>query len=363
MAETTGIQWADSTWSPWRGCSKISAGCQFCYADKGSKRNPKVMGVWGPNGTRVVAAESYWHQPYQWDREAKASGVRRRIFPSLCDPFEEWDGLMTDAKGNVLWQKNGEIVSAGQTTPGLVFGEKKAAMNDVRQRMFRLIDETPHIDWLLLTKRPENIRKMWPENRHSYTAKDNQRHTYRENVWLIASTENQEQADIRVPELLKCGDLVPVLGLSCEPLLGPITIDEIAFCLCCSSYYRADLNKCPHCGDERARYYGLSESGLKWLIVGGESGPQARPCNVEWIRSIVQQCRDADVACFVKQLGANVVAPNDCVSDWFDQCSHLCQEPTERFQGALGRIHGINHPKGGDIQEFPEDLRVQEFPR
>src|SRR5690606_36582345 len=88
MAETTKISWTDSTFNPWRGCTKIAAECSSCYADTMSKRNPKTLGVWGPRGTRVVAAESYWRQPLKWDREAAAAGERRRVFcASLADVF------------------------------------------------------------------------------------------------------------------------------------------------------------------------------------------------------------------------------------------------------------------------------------
>jgi hypothetical protein len=120
MAETTKIQWTDHTFNPWRGCTKVSPGCAHCYAETQSKRNPKVLGVWGDAGTRPVASESYWRQPVAWDRIAKAEGRRRRVFcASLADVFEDRPELAAP-----------------------------------RVRLLALAALTPHLDWLFLTKRP-----------------------------------------------------------------------------------------------------------------------------------------------------------------------------------------------------------------
>src|SRR4051812_48906756 len=70
MGQNTKIEWCHHTWNPWRGCTKISDGCKFCYADRVSKRNPRTLGVWGPNGTRVVASEAAWHEVVKWNRLA-----------------------------------------------------------------------------------------------------------------------------------------------------------------------------------------------------------------------------------------------------------------------------------------------------
>jgi protein gp37 len=104
-------------------------------------------------------------------------------------------------------------------------------------------------------------------------------------------------------------------------------------------------------------------TGIDWAIVGGESGTAARPCELDWIRAIVRQCKAAGVAAFVKQLGANVEARNDRVADWFGECGHLDLTPTERFQGAVGCVRGLRDRKGGDPDEWPEDLRVRQMPR
>lgn len=90
MGVNTKIEWTTHTFNPWRGCTRISEGCRFCYAETLSRRNPAVLGVWGDEGTRVVASESMWRQPIKWDREAAAAGERRRVFcASLADAFED----------------------------------------------------------------------------------------------------------------------------------------------------------------------------------------------------------------------------------------------------------------------------------
>jgi protein gp37 len=283
MGLVTKIQWTDSTFNPWRGCAKVSEGCRHCYAAAMSVRNPSVLGVWGRDGTRVVASESKWREPLIWDRAAKAKGVRHRVFcASLADVFEDWSGPMVDAGGN-------PVRRAGQDHHALT-------MTDMRYRLFDLIDLTPNLDWLLVTKRPENVPDMWCGG-------------YRDNVWLLTSVEDQETAENRIPSLTACRDLASVLGLSMEPLLGPV-----------------DLGRW------------LSVSSFDWVIVGGESGPGARSCDTSWIRAIRDQCEKAGVACFVKQLGSR---------------------PVE-----AGRRMGLRDSKGGDPGEWPEDLRdCRQFPR
>jgi protein gp37 len=132
MGANSKIQWTNHTFNPWRGCSKVSAGCQHCYAEAMSRRNPAVLGEWGPKGTRVVAAEAMWRQPLKWDRDAQAAGVRARVFcASLADVFED-----------------------------------RADLETPRHELLRLIDSTRSLDWLLLTKRPENVLRLigqaWP---------------------------------------------------------------------------------------------------------------------------------------------------------------------------------------------------------
>jgi len=342
MAENTKIQWATHTFNPWRGCQKIAPGCANCYADAQSKRNPGTLGVWGPNGTRVVASEAMWREPVKWDSIAAKSFAswefairtavseydyvgpyeRPRVFcASLADVFEQWNGHVLNSRGEVIADcRNcgfsgviGAIPGAGNCCAKCKSGAiTTGTLCGSRARLFRLWRSTLNLDWLVLTKRIENAQRML-DGRH-------------ENLWLGTSIACQEDADRNIPELLKCRDLAANLFVSIEPLIGPVDI-----CSCRSDKLPGTLGHLPSCWLRQ----------LDWVIVGGESGPHARPCNVEWIRSIVRQCQAAGVPCFVKQLGANA--------------QHSHGEPV----GWPERTR-LRDPKGGDPAEWPEDLRVRE---
>jgi len=350
MAENSKIEWTHHTFNPWRGCTKVSAGCANCYAETMSGRNPKTLGIWGPQGTRVVAAESYWREPIKWDREAKSAGERRRVFcASLADVFEDWDGPMVDAKGDVVTK-----FPSTQNAP--------ITMNDVRARLFDVIDATPNLDWLLLTKRPENISRMLCESL-GFAGKPNaqrspeessaewcnrllRQYFTRPNVWLGTSVENQKAADERILLLLQTP--AAVRFLSCEPLLGPIHLASVI-----------SISK-------------QSPLVIDWVICGGESGHGSRPCRVAWVRSIVKQCQAAEVPVFVKQLGGNIIDRNDAgfdgdeptswpAYDWDGYIEHDLDCTRDGYQGAPVRVH-LNDKKGGDPSEWPADLRIRQFP-
>lgn len=292
MSADTKIEWCHATFSPWRGCQRVSPGCEHCYAETLSARNPSVLGTWGPNGSRVIASESYWRQPLAWDRAAAKAGERRRVFcASLADVFEDREELVPS-----------------------------------RHRLFRLIKATPWLDWLLLTKRPEIAHRLLPVE-----AREHGEHAFFPNVWLGVSVEDQQRADERIPVLLDTPAAVRFLSI--EPMLGPVDLGPK---MCCDGRDCACMGKPTDlpliCG-------GSCDNWIDWVIVGGESGPGARPCDIAWVRSIVAQCRAAGVACFVKQLGSVV--------------------------GGLGlsRAEVRMRSKGGDPDEWPEDLRVREFPK
>lgn len=370
MAENTKIEWCDHTFNHVRGCTKVSPGCANCYAETLSKRNPGTLGTWGPNGARVVASEAMWKEPLKWNKAAACccrktiadheheSGCpqrdRLRVFcASLADVFEDWQGSMVNAQGETLFQccqcQHTWAADMANYDPTkrdkrpicqecLSPGPNEMTMQDVRNRLFRLIDQTPNLDWLLLTKRPDNALRMMPKPAFDNDGWNGTLDGYwhqvnrpRHNVWLGTTVENQKAADERIPHLLK----VPaaVRFLSCEPLLGPV-----------------DLRRYFYVGEEGGWEYAGSRSNLiSWVIVGGESGHGARPCNVDWIRDIVRQCRDAGVPCFVKQLGAKPFGY------WVDGAPK--EMPTQAW-----RLR-IKDKKGGDIDEFPADLRVREFPK
>lgn len=260
MGKDSAIEWCHHTFNPWRGCMKVSAGCTHCYAETLSKRNPKTLGVWGLHGTRVAAAEAYWRHPVQWNTEAQQAGERRRVFcASLADVFEGED-----------------------TMPAASW----AVVQQARGRLWELIEATPMLDWLLLTKRPQNASalatawKTWPRN-----------------VWLGTSVENQATADERIPHLLN----VPaaVRFLSCEPLLGPL---ELQRANPDPHYFRRswlEYNQRVNDGAYNKHIY----NRLDWVIVGGESGYGARPMHNTWARQLRDACVQARVAFHFKQHG------------------------------------------------------------
>lgn len=406
MAETTKIQWTDHTFNPWRGCTKVHAGCAHCYAERESKRNPGVLGVWGDMGTRVVAAEKTWGDPLKWNKAAEAAGERRRVFcASLADVFEDWgDGHVSGPDGRVWvkpyldsesqpenWQLEDEETMRRDSQ-----GWRFVTLHDVRARLFALIDATPWLDWQLLTKRPENVRRMWPSftllppnvrvehalnHPHADIPDSTSPSPRRPNVWIGTSVSDQETADKYVPELLKLRDLTPVLFLSIEPLLGPVDLRPLLpkwfyECQKCLASGESDDRPGDPCGCEPADGNDGEEcdghlevtrgSGIDWIIVGGESGPKARPCRPEWILSIVEQCRSAGVPCFVKQLGQKIVVDLKQFSRYI---AHGQPFVTDGFNDLLALAEtaestlSLCDKKGGDPDEWGAELRVRQFPR
>lgn len=264
MKETK-IQWCDHTFNPWWGCVKVSPECDHCYAETFAKRTGNA--VWGKDAPRRFFTDKHWAEPLKWNTDAEKAGERRRVFcGSMCDVMEDREDLQPS-----------------------------------RVRLYNLIQDTPWLDWLLLTKRPQNFRRYLPA-----TWIEHPRH----NVWLM-TTVGMPSSLWRIDALKGCPAVVR--GLSIEPLLEPL----------------------PTLGEHL--------DGIDWAIFGGESGGGARPCSVDAIRHGVGQCRQHGVAPFVKQLGARPV---------------VCQD---QF-GTLYRPYGISDRKGGDPAEWPEDLRVREYP-
>ena len=254
MAENSGIEWTHHTFNPWMGCTKVSPACKFCYAERDmDHRYGRV--AWGAAGTRVVTSKANWRKPVQWDREAKQQGIRYRVFcASLADVFEDWTANMSNT--------DGQLVSS--------------TMQDIRLNLFRLIDATPNLDWLLLTKRPENIRRMWEP--FDWQAVGDM--PARSNVWLGTSVETSQYLG-RIDSLKAAHGLCQNLFLSMEPLLGNVsTLGEYI-------------------------------DGIDWVITGGESGPEARPTNPDWFRCVRDQCATHDVPFFFKQWGEF-----DCNGEW-----------------------------------------------
>lgn len=271
MGDQTNIEWCDSTFNPFIGCTKVSPGCDNCYAEKlMDHRMHKV--VWGASQERVRTSAANWRKPLAWNAAADAfmaaHGRRQRVFcASLADVF--------DNEVDPQW----------------------------RFDLIRLIEQTPNLDWLLLTKRIGNAAAMLDE---AVLAINHGRWNWRDNVfpnvWLGATIVNQADADRDIAKLLA----VPAARrfLSMEPLLGPVNLSA-AFLPCLnSSGVQMDPSTGAYECCAACDYTGIGpEMGLDWIIVGGESGPGARPMHPIWARDLRDQCAAAGVPFLFKQWG------------------------------------------------------------
>jgi protein gp37 len=229
VAEQTGIQWTTHTFNPWWGCSRVSPACAHCYADTLARRYGHRL--WDDAGRRRFFSEQHWSQPLRWNRQAERDGVASMVFcASMADVFEAHNELEP-------W----------------------------RQRLWHLIEQTPMLDWQLLTKRPENVASMVPWREH-----------WPANVWVGTSIENARhtfRADI-LRELP-----ASVRFISAEPLLG-------------SLFVNGRPNRRP-----------LELDGIDWVIAGGESGPRHRPLELAWVRELRDACLETQTPFFYKQQG------------------------------------------------------------
>lgn len=280
------IQWCRYTFNAWLGCRKVAPECQNCYIT--STPTFKFRGLThGP--VRVRTAESTWKQPLAWNRKAAREGVRERVFSLSLGDWLDDENVPIEWFADLLW----------------------------------LVECTPCLDWLLLTKRPQNWgrRLMDAEEYLKSSHKD-----YRleralwihqwltgkapHNVWIGVSAGADQAAALEIPARIHF--------LSCEPMLRPLDTTHAA---------RFD-----------------------WIIFGGESGKHSRPTDIEWIRAGLKFCRTHNVAPFIKQMGAHLI--------------HEKWPKAEREFNNFGRIENFDFKDshGGDIDEWPEDLRVREFP-
>lgn len=324
----TSIEWTDETWNPVRGCALVSAGCANCYAMKQAHRfsgegmpyeGLTELGPQGPRWTgKIRLVPEVLDAPLRWKKP-------RRIFVnSMSDLFHE------DVPDEFIL------------------------------KIFAVMLLTPWHTYQVLTKRPDTMRSFLttPHYRIALTAMamnvcegiEGTSLTLRNiddghdggfilpNVWLGVSVEDQQTADERIPILLQTS--AGVRFVSAEPLLGPVQLG---------------------CGGELFDY-GVgrnqdNEPRIHWVIVGGESGPGARPCDVAWIRSIVEQCKAAAVPCFVKQLGSKPTYLDPDHSIESDGWPDHVRWDTRRV------CIQLRDKKGGDPAEWPADLRVREYPR
>lgn len=278
MSANSKIAWTDHTFNPWIGCTRVSEGCRHCYAESYAKRYGKAE--WGPLAKRVKTSPAYWMQPGLWNRQ-------EFVECTLCG----W-------RGNPKSKDKCQCIAPFKDARQRVFCASLADVFEVnpqveewRAELFSLIEQTPNLDWLLLTKRPE---KIYSEGTR---AVGNAMRDFdiwlagRTNVWLGVTMENQHEADKRSKDFIRVGPCLRFLSL--EPLLEEIVIPDI--------------------------------KKYDWVIVGGESGPGCRPFAWDWARSALEQCRAYGIPFFMKQ--------------------------------------GGGHPyKRDKLEDFPEDLRVREFP-
>jgi protein gp37 len=332
VSEQTHIAWCDSTVNFWEGCTKVSPGCSNCYAEARDKRF--TGGIYWRLGRRrksksaVNQALNMNRKPWICDDCGNA-----QPFDGRCEKcFDEFEGKIVHTHVRRIFS-----LSLGDWLDDEVPIQWLAEMLDTIRRC-------DQVSWILCSKRWGKFKGRL--NVVCRFCEDNHDFPNEEELWAwclnwcaplgpqdippniigLCSVEDQQRADERIPQFLK----VPLAcrGLSLEPLLGSVDLD-------------------PHwlgAGGRSGDNY--QQPQIHWLIAGGESGPSARPCNVDWIRSLVKQGQAAGVATFVKQLGAKPQTVEDT---------------------GCGLVHpwpmNLRDKKGGDPSEWPEDLRVQEWPK
>ena len=277
MGEHTEIAWTDHSFNTHWGCQRISPACEHCYAQTFSRRiggSPWGKGEhWGPGSLRTLAPDGAWQKLAHWNDKAAKDGVRRNVFVgSMMDVFED-----------------------------------RRDLDAPRERLFAAIERFTALDFLLLTKRADKIVPLTPER---------WRDKWPRNAWAGTTVEDQRRADERIPHLLRCP--APVRFVSAEPLLEAVDL-EAAFAV----YDSNGEPSGPRCNPDGSLAIG-------WVIVGGESGPSARPFDIAWARSLRDQCRKVKVPFFFKQGGS----------------ANACQ----------------HNAKGGCLDCIPADLRVRELP-
>lgn len=323
MGETK-IEWATTVWNPVTGCTKISAGCQNCYASRMATRLAGRYGYPNEEPFRLTVHPERLVEPFRWKKPRTVFVVSMGdLFHSdvPCDFIEAVFGVMS------MLGRHTFVVLTKRPENAAEFFRKRTLLDCQSSAVFAADPSRKELAHKTdLAAINGDGRNRWPLP----------------NVWIGTSAENQEQADKRIPHLLECP--AALRFVSAEPLLGNVDLSpwlEIA----------------------RDRESGrIVRSGwrpeIDWVIVGGESGPHARPCDVTWIRLIAKQCRDAGVPPFVKQLGTHVTDQNSTMACTFPES--MCWP--EGFRQDGNRIH-LKHPKGADSSEWPADLRIRETPR
>lgn len=330
MSDGTKIQWTDASWNPVTGCTKVSPGCAHCYiVTTPAFRIAGRKFVDGSTDIRFHAQRL--PQPLSWRRP-------RRIFvTSLGDLFHE---AIPDA---FIARVYGVMVAAYWHEFQVLTKRPERRLALLRDEVFRELVRAEAAQLINALRGYDHVRPPGDKSR-AYWGTVNLASWYEgaaRNIWEGVTAENQRWADQRIPELLATP--AAVRFVSYEPALGPVDFDHID----CTSDSDPGFSALTWTEDDEGT---LGDAVLDWIIVGGESGPGARPFDIEWARSVVRQCQAAGVACFVKQLGAK---PQVQESDRY--YLNGWHEPGPRIL----RFHDR---KGGDMSEWPEDLRMREFP-
>ncbi len=281
MVANTNIEWCDATFNPWWGCAKVDDPCANCYAETWARRvgNPDL---WGPDAKRRFFAENHWSEPLRWNEQAARKGEQRRVFcASMADVFDNHPSITVET----------------------------------RHRLWKLMEATPNLTWLVLTKRIGNAEQMLP----THWLRDG----LPKNVWPGISVGTQKTADRDIKRLTSIK--AAVRFLSVEPLLEPLRLPLGQI-----------MTGFPQHITREGRAVGAPLT-IHQVIVGGESGPKARSMDIRWAMEIVGDCITWGVAPFVKQLGA---------------------KPTFG-----GNPYPITDRKGAIMSDWPECLRVREFPK
>ncbi|WP_454056074.1 phage Gp37/Gp68 family protein [Cupriavidus sp. Marseille-Q8015] len=314
MSENSKIEWTDHTFNPWEGCQKVGPGCDHCYAETRNARFGGGQAInWGPGAPRRRTSPANWRKPLAWnsahDKFFAQHGRRQRVFcASLADVF--------DNAVSPVW----------------------------RADLFELIKRTPNLDWLLLTKRIGNAHEMMQASVECLMDAD--RDLPWPNVWIGATITSQAEADRDIPKLLE----VParVRFLSMEPLLGPVDLER--------PMPGPDIDQG---GGARICQPWMIQSGIDWVIVGGESGHGARPVHPNWARSLRDQCAAAGVPFLFKQWGEwapsenwpdDVAIPSGTIHYLDEGCDdrHAMWKVGKKAAGRL--LDGVQH------DGFPETM-------
>ncbi|POZ80248.1 phage Gp37/Gp68 family protein [Burkholderia contaminans] len=313
MEEGSKIEWTDHTFNGWIGCTKVSPACDHCYAEVSTpSRTLKV--IWGPHAERHRTSESTWQLPRRWNARHEAflaeHGRRQRVF---CASLADW----ADNEVPVEWLAN----------------------------LLEVIRTTPNLDWLMLTKRIGNVMKRLRAVLEYITGKADEALSALQawidrwfageppmNVWLGATIVSQPEAERDIPKLLETPARVRFLSM--EPLLGPVDLGLIDIDGHRDIYPVHGSAGC----EDNDRNPSADLPKIDWVIVGGESGPQARPMHPQWVRDIRDQCAAAGTTFLFKQWGEwKPICQMDETRELY-RSNRVAKEGED--QGVLDELHG-----------------------